>query len=114
MGSMEKMELIEGETAELARRIPLEQIPSLLALLSARLLLEGYTGHENRSCASSTPDSMTLVTAGELATRLNLPESWIRNQERLGRIPSVRAGKYVRFRVSDVERSLNQKQGGGA
>ena len=106
-------EKTEGEAAELARRIPLERIPSLLALLSARLLSEGYTACESGRGASSKPDSKRLVTAGQLAIFLNLPESWLRNEERLGRIPSIRAGKYVRFNLGEVERSLAERKRSG-
>jgi excisionase family DNA binding protein len=93
-----------------ARRIPLDQISSVLAFLAARLLAEGYVARQEDQHNSVAQESKALLTAGELAERLNLPESWIRNEERLGRIPSVRAGKYVRFRLNDVERALAERK----
>ncbi|MGH7815554.1 MAG: hypothetical protein ACREQI_16320 [Candidatus Binataceae bacterium] len=33
----------------------------------------------------------------------------MRNEERRGRIPGVRLGKYVRFRASEVERALTER-----
>jgi hypothetical protein len=46
--------------------------------------------------------SEIVLTAGELAERLRVPESWIRNRTRARtpkpeRIPCVRFGHYVRF-----------------
>ena len=40
-----------------------------------------------------------LITATELAKRLNVPVSWIYRRTRLGQeaIPHVKMGKYVRF-----------------
>jgi excisionase family DNA binding protein len=105
---------MEAVVAEWARRIPVHQIPSVLAFLSARLLAEGGS---NRSCehnGESTRDAKNLLRAGELAERLNVPESWVRTEERAGRIPSVRLGKYVRFKLSDVERTLAERTRQGA
>lgn len=47
-----------------------------------------------------------LLTAPELAALLHLNESWIRGQQREGKLPFVRAGKYIRFRVSEIEAAL--------
>jgi excisionase family DNA binding protein len=92
---------------EWAARISLDQIPGLLLALASRWLVETTAkANEQESKAGPPPN---LVTASELAKHLNLPESWVRTEERLGRIPSVRLGKYVRFRLSDVERALAQK-----
>jgi len=97
---------LDAAVVEWARRIPVDQIPCVLALLAARLLTEGYAGRVSDHNGASAPECERLLAAGELAERLNLPESWIRNEERLGRIPSVRAGKYVRFKLKDVEQAL--------
>jgi excisionase family DNA binding protein len=92
---------------EWASRITLDQIPGLLLVLASRWLIETTAkANEQDTMAGSPPN---LVTAGELAEHLNLPESWVRTEERLGRIPSVRLGKYVRFRVSDVEKAIAQQ-----
>ena len=90
--------------AEWAQRIPLEEIPRLLAFLTTRLLAEGSSNRKD-DCATER-QAQKLLNASELAHHLELPESWVRTEERLGRIPSVRLGKYVRFRLSDVEQSL--------
>jgi len=93
---------------EWAGRIALDQIPGLLLYLAARLLAESAPELDKASQARGSAEN--LVSAGDLAVHLNLPESWVRNEERLGRIPSVRLGKYIRFRVSEVERTLVQKR----
>jgi len=90
-----------------ATQIPVAKIPGVLALLAARLLDDA--GRDREQDRSSSEESENLLTARELADRLKLPESWIRSAERDGRIPSVRAGKYVRFNLSDVERALSER-----
>jgi hypothetical protein len=93
---------------EWAGRISLDQIPGLLVFLAARLLAETTPkpdAHRDATCERAKEE---LLNASELAQHLHLPESWVRTEERLGRLPSVRLGKYVRFRLSDVERILAQ------
>jgi hypothetical protein len=92
---------------QLADTIAVDQIPALLVLLAARLLAETGT----RVIEKKDLDRCTeaFVTASDLARHLNLPQSWVRTEERLGRLPSVRLGKYIRFKVSEVERALAQK-----
>jgi excisionase family DNA binding protein len=100
---------IDAAVVDWARRVPVDQIPSVLAFLAARLLAEGCS---SRSCAhdgENRRDAEKLLTAGQLAERLNVRESWVRSEERAGRIASVRLGKYVRFRLSDVERGLAER-----
>ena len=50
-----------------------------------------------------------LLTAPELAAVLHLNESWIRGQQRAGKLPHVRCGKFVRFRVAEVTAWLAQQ-----
>ena len=45
-----------------------------------------------------------LLDAKEIAERLGVPESWVRESARLGAMPCVRLGRYVRFDLDDVER----------
>jgi hypothetical protein len=102
-------ESIDAAVADWARRIPFDQIPRVLAFLSARLLTERVSSHSCAHDGESRRDAEKLLTAGQLAERLNLPESWVRSEERAGRIASVRLGKYVRFRLSVLERSLAER-----
>ena len=102
-------ETMEAAVAEWARRIPVDQIPRVLAFLSARLLDEGSSSRSCEHSGESARDAENLLAAGELAECLGIPESWVRTEERAGRIPSVRLGKYVRFKLRDVERTLAER-----
>jgi excisionase family DNA binding protein len=50
----------------------------------------------------------TLLNAEQLAEHLGVPESWVREQARIGHLPSIKLGHYVRFRLDDVQRYLHQ------
>jgi excisionase family DNA binding protein len=50
-----------------------------------------------------------LLAARELAELFGVPESWVREQARLGNLPSFKLGHYVRFRIEEVERFLTQR-----
>jgi excisionase family DNA binding protein len=43
-----------------------------------------------------------LLTAQEAAQHLGVPVSWVRDASRQGRLKSVRLGRYIRFRLSDL------------
>jgi excisionase family DNA binding protein len=103
-------ERIDATVVDWAKRIPVDQIPCVLAFLSARLLAEGGSSRSCEHNGESARDAENLLTAGELAERLNLPESWVRTGERAGRIPGVRLGRYVRFKLSDIERALAEQK----
>jgi excisionase family DNA binding protein len=101
---------MDAAIVDWARRIRLDQIPCLLAFLSARLLAEGGSSRTCKHSGESARDAENLLAAGELAECLGVPESWVRTEERAGRIPSVRLGKYVRFRLRDIERALAERK----
>ncbi len=44
-----------------------------------------------------------LLDAREVAERLNVPVSWVRESTRSGCMPHVRLGRYVRFELAEVE-----------
>jgi excisionase family DNA binding protein len=50
--------------------------------------------------AASLPDR--LLTAAEVAERLSVPESWVREQTRAGTVPHVVLGRYRRYDWSAV------------
>src|SRR5271170_5741459 len=95
--------------ADWAERIPVDQIPNVLAFLSNRWLKEAST-RCNAEHVTSNAVTEKYLTASELAKHLKLPETWVRNAERLGRIPGVRLGKYVRFRLDEVEKALAERE----
>ena len=107
---MADLQGIDAAVVGWARRIPLDQIPCLLAFLSARLLAEGGSSRSCEHSGESARDAENLMTAGELAERLSLPESWVRTEERAGRLPGIRLGRYVRFKLSDIERALAEQK----
>jgi excisionase family DNA binding protein len=47
-----------------------------------------------------------LLDANEVADRLGVPVSWVRESARSDAMPCVRLGRYVRFEVAEVERWL--------
>ena len=108
--SAERRARIDAEVVEWVRRIPVDQIPCVLAFLAARLLAESCADPLNDKNRSSVREPERWLTAGQLSKHLGVPESWVRTEERLGRIPSVRFGKYVRFKLTDVERALADRQ----
>lgn len=95
---------------EWAGRISFDQIPGLLLFLATRWLAESglRSNAQNNALAESSTEA--LLTSHQLAEHLSVPESWVRTEERLRRIPSVRLGKYVRFRLREVERTLARNQ----
>jgi excisionase family DNA binding protein len=46
--------------------------------------------------------SERLLTAAEVAELLAVPTSWVRSTTRAGALPSVRLGRYVRYREDAV------------
>jgi excisionase family DNA binding protein len=53
-----------------------------------------------------------LLTAREVAELLSVPESWVRQESRAGRIPHLRLGRYVRYDRDAVLGWLVEQQGG--
>lgn len=43
-----------------------------------------------------------LLTASEVADLLAVPESWVREHTRNGRVPRVQLGRYIRYRQDIV------------
>ena len=51
----------------------------------------------------SSDNGARLLTAEELASRWQVPVSQVYRLARAGKLPVVRLGRYVRFRLADVE-----------
>jgi excisionase family DNA binding protein len=60
----------------------------------------------SKSPDASTPHNTELVDAPTLAAHFNVHQRFVRTAARAGRIPFVRVGRYIRFRLADVERAL--------
>jgi excisionase family DNA binding protein len=51
--------------------------------------------------------SGNLLTADEVAGILRVPKSWVYSH--LSQLPTIRLGRYVRFKRSDVDRFLEER-----
>ena len=49
-----------------------------------------------------------LLTAGDVAELLGVPKSWVYEQSRAGRIPTVTLGRYRRYRRESIEHWLSE------
>jgi excisionase family DNA binding protein len=56
--------------------------------------------------------SKRLLTAGEVAELLALPESWVREATREGRLPHLALGRYRRYSREAIEAWLEEQQAG--
>lgn len=50
----------------------------------------------------------SLLTAAQVAKRLGVPTSWVYEQSRAGRIPTVTLGRYRRYRREAIEAWLEE------
>lgn len=50
----------------------------------------------------------SLLTASEVAELLGVPKSWVYEQSRSGRIPTVTLGRYRRYRREAIEAWVEQ------
>jgi excisionase family DNA binding protein len=55
-----------------------------------------------------------LLDAAEVAELLNVPTRWVREHSRNGHLPSIRLGRYVRFRRASVLAWVAEQEQGGA
>jgi excisionase family DNA binding protein len=53
-----------------------------------------------------------LLTAKEIAERLRVPETWIRQETRAERIPHIKLGRYRRYQWEPVAAWLEQQRAG--
>ena len=56
--------------------------------------------------------SERLLSAGEVAELLAVPESWVREATREGRIPYLALGRYRRYEREAIEAWLAERRGG--
>jgi excisionase family DNA binding protein len=69
---------------------------------------------ENRGVAShsvfgTVQQDSILLDASEVAQILRVPRSWVYSH--LNELPTIRLGRYVRFRRAEIERFLEQRTG---
>jgi hypothetical protein len=83
----------------LLRSAPLKTLEGTLLGLLAQRPSNGGNGSGNNG----------LLSAPQLAELWNIPETWVREQARLGKLPCFRLGHYMRFRIEEVERFLTER-----
>ena len=54
-----------------------------------------------------------LLTADQVAALLGVPKSWVYEQSRRGRIPTVTLGRYRRYRAEAIDRWLEELERNG-
>jgi excisionase family DNA binding protein len=57
--------------------------------------------------------SGSLLTAGDVAELLGVPKSWVYEQSRAGRIPTVSLRRYRRYRRERIEAWLEELETSG-
>ena len=57
----------------------------------------------DRGTAGGREDSGGLLTAEQVARLLGVPRTWVYEQSRYGRIPTVTLGRYRRYRREAIE-----------
>jgi excisionase family DNA binding protein len=93
--------------ADLLDRTSAADLPDLIAALAA-----AQARALARLVAPSPPPAelTALLGAAELAARLGLAESWVRDAARRGRIPCIHAGAHLRFDLADVLAAMKAGQ----
>jgi excisionase family DNA binding protein len=61
-----------------------------------------------RANGNGVSEDQILLTAEELAEILRVPKSWIYSHQ--DQLPTVRLGRYVRFKRSEIESFLEQQK----
>ena len=99
------------------RGLVLESVPELFSQVALRVAaLKALEGallslmlSERIATKSLGHAASKLLGARELAELFGVRESWVREQARLGILPSFKLVYYVRFRIEEVERFLTQR-----
>lgn len=91
----------------------LSLVQTQLATRQAELAAVGYAlAARLARAAEKVGDGDELVDASEIARRFSLKLSFVREQSRLGVLPTIRVGKrYIRYRPSAVAEVLEQRKG---
>ena len=99
------------------RDLIIDSIPELLAHIAGRVaalktlegaLLSMTLSHRVATSNGKNGDS-ALLSAPQVAKLFDVPESWVREQARLGTLPSIRLGHYVRFKAEEIQRFVAER-----
>ena len=99
------------------RELIIDSVPELLAHIASRVaalktlegtLLSMTLSHRVASSIGKNAES-ALLSAPQVAKLFDVPESWVREQARLGTLPSIRLGHYVRFKAEEIQRFVAER-----
>ena len=97
-------------------KVPPESLPDVLAQVALRVAeLKNLEGTllllllSPRFAGSKNDGGGNLLSAPQVAKLFDVPESWVREQARLGTIPSIRLGHYMRFKAEEIERFVAER-----
>jgi excisionase family DNA binding protein len=111
--SAETIDQLLGDPSR-ARDLIIDSIPELLTHIAGRVaalktlegtLLSMMLTHRVAASNGNNRDS-ALLSAPQVAKLFDVPESWVRKQARLGTLPSIRLGHYVRFKAEEIQRFI--------
>lgn len=91
--------------AELERAVsecPANDLPELTGLLEVAKV----RAMARALCPAPPMVTDDIVGVATLSAELGLKESWLRAQARAEKLPSLRAGKYIKFRRAEVMEAL--------
>jgi excisionase family DNA binding protein len=100
-----------------AQDLIVDSIPQLLAHIAGRVaalktlegaLLSMMLSHRVATSSGKNGES-ALLSAPQVAKLFDVPESWVREQARLGTLPSIRSGHYVRFKAEEIQRFIAER-----
>jgi excisionase family DNA binding protein len=80
------------------------ELAELADLVAARLQIR------QRRAVPDAERGGTLLTADELAEILGVPTGWVYRESRVGRIPTVKLGRYYRYRLEAIERWIVERE----
>ena len=114
--SAETIDHLLGDPSR-ARDLIIDSIPDLLTHIAGRVAalktLEGTLLSmmlTRRVTASNGKNGDSpLLSAPQVAKLFDVPESWVREQARLGTLPSIRLGHYVRFKAEEIHRFVAER-----
>lgn len=80
-------------------------------LTKATQLGNEIVGRESINTKGDNSSRETLVDAEGMKEKTGIPSTWFLEAARQGRIPYIKAGKYVRFRLEEVIKVLQGRNG---
>jgi excisionase family DNA binding protein len=80
--------------------------------VDVRAVREASSAGPNETASRLVGVSGSLLTADQVARMLGVPKSWVYEQSRKGRIPTVTLGRYRRYRAEAITRWIETLEAG--